>query len=56
MHSGSEQGRLAAVPLDAPELVWGVGIVHRKRKKFNGAARAFLELVGSAGAGDEAGV
>jgi len=43
------QGRLVAIPLDAPELVRPVGIVHRKRKKFNGAARAFLELVSSSG-------
>jgi DNA-binding transcriptional LysR family regulator len=47
MHPEIEQGRLVAVPLHAPELVRPVGIVHRKRKKFNGAARAFLELVGS---------
>jgi len=50
MHAEIEQGRLVAVRLHAPELVRPVGIVHRKRKKFNGAARAFLELVGSAGA------
>jgi DNA-binding transcriptional LysR family regulator len=40
-----EQGRLAAIPLDAPELVRPVGIVHRKRKKFNRAAQSFLELL-----------
>ncbi len=48
MHAEIEQGTLVAVPLHAPELVRPVGIVHRKRKTFNGAARAFLELVGSA--------
>ena len=47
MHAEIDQGRLVAVPLDAPELVRPVGIVHRKRKKFNGAVRAFLELVRS---------
>jgi len=50
MHAEIEQGRLVAIPLHAPELVRPVGIVHRKRKKFNGAARAFLELVASASA------
>ena len=39
------EGRLVAVPLHAPELVRPVGIVHRKRKKLSGAARAFLELL-----------
>jgi len=48
-----EQGRLVAVKLDAPDLVRPVGIVHRKRKKFNRAAQAFLELlVGDGVAGD----
>jgi DNA-binding transcriptional LysR family regulator len=40
-----EQGRLVAVRLDAPELVRPVGIVHRKKKKFNRAAQAFLGLL-----------
>jgi LysR family transcriptional regulator, transcriptional activator of the cysJI operon len=40
-----EQGRLAAVPLHAPDLVRPLGIVHRKRKKFNRATQAFLELL-----------
>lgn len=47
MHTEIEQGRLVAIPLHAPELVRPVGIVHRRRKKFNAAAKAFLELVGS---------
>ena len=38
------QGRLLAIPLDA-ELVRPVGIVHRRRKKFNRAARLFVELL-----------
>lgn len=46
-----KQGRLVAVKLDAPDLVRPVGIVHRKRKKFNRAAQAFLELLVGDGAG-----
>ena len=45
MHAEIEQGRLVAIPLHAPELVRPVGIVHRKRKKFNLAAQAFLNLL-----------
>src|SRR6266571_5068935 len=40
-----EQGRLVAIPLHAPDLVRPVGIVHRKRKRFNRAAQSFLELL-----------
>ena len=40
-----EQGRLAAITLHAPELVRPVGIVHRKKKRFNRAAQSFLELL-----------
>ncbi len=39
------QGRLAAVPLHAPGLVRPIGVVHRRRKKFNAATQAFLELL-----------
>jgi DNA-binding transcriptional LysR family regulator len=39
------QGRLVAVRLHAPDLVRPVGVVHRKRKKLNRAAQAFLELL-----------
>jgi DNA-binding transcriptional LysR family regulator len=39
------QGRIVAVKLDAPDLVRPVGIVHRKRKKFNRASQAFLDLL-----------
>jgi DNA-binding transcriptional LysR family regulator len=45
MQAEVEQGRLAAVRLDAPELARPVGIVHRRRKKFNRAAEAFLEML-----------
>ncbi len=47
-----EQGRLVAIPLHAPELVRPVGIVHRKRKKFNRAAQSFLELLQEAPAAE----
>jgi len=39
------QGRLVAVKLHAPDLVRPVGVVHRKRKRLNRAAQAFLELL-----------
>jgi DNA-binding transcriptional LysR family regulator len=45
MQAEIEQGRLAAVKLHAPKLVRPVGIVHRRRKKFNRAAQVFLELL-----------
>lgn len=45
MQTEIEQGRLVSVPLHAPELLRPVGIVHRKRKKFNLAAQAFLKLL-----------
>jgi LysR family transcriptional regulator, transcriptional activator of the cysJI operon len=45
MQSEIEQGRLISVPLHAPELLRPLGIVHRKRKKFNLAAQAFLKLL-----------
>ena len=40
-----EQGRLISVPLHAPELLRPLGIVHLKRKRFNLAAQAFLNLL-----------
>ena len=45
MQAEIAQGRLVAVKLNAPDLVRPVGIVHRKRKKFNRAAQSFLELL-----------
>jgi DNA-binding transcriptional LysR family regulator len=45
MQADIAQGRLAAVKLNAPELLRPVGIVHRKRKKFNRAAQGFLEML-----------
>jgi len=48
MQTEIAQGRLAAVPLDAPDLVRPVGVVHRRHKKLNRAAEAFLALLMSA--------
>jgi DNA-binding transcriptional LysR family regulator len=45
MRNEIEQGRLKRVRLNAPGLVRPVGVVHRKRKTFNRAARAFLEAL-----------
>jgi DNA-binding transcriptional LysR family regulator len=45
MQAEIQRGRLVSIPLDAPDLVRPVGIVHRKRKKFNRAAQSFLELL-----------
>jgi DNA-binding transcriptional LysR family regulator len=39
------QGRLAAVRLNAPELTRPIGILHRRRKKFNQATQCFLDLL-----------
>jgi DNA-binding transcriptional LysR family regulator len=45
MQAEIERGRLVAVALEAPGLVRPVGIVHRRRKKFNRAAQTFLDLL-----------
>ncbi len=45
MQTEIRQGRLIAIPLRAPELIRPVGIVHRKRKRFNRAVQSFLELL-----------
>ncbi len=45
MQAEIAQGRLVAVKLHAPELVRPLGAIHRKRKKLNRAAQAFLELL-----------
>lgn len=39
------QGRLVLIPLAGPELFRPVGIIHRRRKRFHGAALAFLQLL-----------
>jgi DNA-binding transcriptional LysR family regulator len=40
-----EQGRLVAIPLEGCPLVRPLGIIHRRRKKFNRAIQAFLDLL-----------
>ena len=45
MQAEIAQGRLAALPLHAPELVRPVGVIHLKRKKLTRAAQAFVELL-----------
>ena len=45
MQNEIEQRRLRAVRLDAPGLVRPVGVIHRKRMKFNRAARSFLKTL-----------
>jgi DNA-binding transcriptional LysR family regulator len=45
MKAEIERGRLVAADLEAPGLVRPIGILHRRRKKFNRAAQAFLDLL-----------
>jgi DNA-binding transcriptional LysR family regulator len=40
-----QQGRLVAIPIDAPELYRPLGIIHRRRKQFQPVAQAFLDLL-----------
>lgn len=40
-----QQGRMKAIPLVAPGLFRPLGIIHRRRKKFNRAAQSFLQLL-----------
>jgi LysR family transcriptional regulator, transcriptional activator of the cysJI operon len=53
MQAEIAQGRMVAVKLHAPDLVRPVGVVHRKRKKLNRAAQAFVELLLEQPAGKE---
>ncbi len=45
MNEEIAQGRLVAIPIEAPELYRPLGIIHRKKKKFYPVAQAFLELL-----------
>jgi DNA-binding transcriptional LysR family regulator len=45
MQNEVSQGRLKVIRLEAPGLVRPVGVVHRKRKKFNRASKAFLRAL-----------
>jgi DNA-binding transcriptional LysR family regulator len=40
-----QQGRLIAIPIEAPELYRPLGIIHRRRKRFQRVAQAFLDLL-----------
>ena len=45
MQAEIEQGRLVAVKLNAPGLARPLGIVHRRKKKFNRATEALLGML-----------
>jgi DNA-binding transcriptional LysR family regulator len=45
LHDDIEQGRLVAIPIEGCTLVRPMGIIHRRRKKFNRATQSFLELL-----------
>jgi DNA-binding transcriptional LysR family regulator len=45
MQEEIRQGRLAAIPIAAPELRRPLGIIHRKKKRFHRVAQAFLDLL-----------
>jgi len=45
MQAEIAQGRLVAVKLHAPDLHRPVGVLHRRRKKFNAATQSFLDLL-----------
>ncbi|MBI3679388.1 MAG: LysR family transcriptional regulator [Acidobacteria bacterium] len=44
-----EQGRLVAVPLEAPGLIRPLGIIHLKKKRLNRATHSFLTLLQQTG-------
>ena len=54
LHEEIAQGRLAGIPLEAPGLYRPLGVIHGRRKKFNRATRAFLELLKEQPAEEEA--
>ena len=39
------EGRLAAARMESPGLTRPVGVVHRRHRKLNRAAQAFVELL-----------
>ena len=47
-----EMGRSVAAPMVAPGLERPLGIIYRRRKKFNRATQAFLDLLQKAPAGE----
>jgi DNA-binding transcriptional LysR family regulator len=46
------QGRLVPISIAAPELYRPLGIIHRKKKRFQRVAQAFLDLLTEKPAGD----
>jgi DNA-binding transcriptional LysR family regulator len=47
-----EEGRLVAIPLEGRALVRPLGVIHRRRKKFNRATQAFLNVLWTAAAAE----
>ncbi len=45
IHAELAEGRLAAIPLEAPKLFRPLGIIHRKKKRPHRAAQLFLDLL-----------
>ncbi len=45
LHDDLAKGRLVAIPLDGCSLVRPIGVIHRRRKKFNRAMQGFLDLL-----------
>ena len=45
IHAELADGRLAAVPLEAPKLFRPLGIIHRRKKRLHRAAQLFLDLL-----------
>ncbi|MGH9614467.1 MAG: LysR family transcriptional regulator substrate-binding protein, partial [Bryobacteraceae bacterium] len=45
MHSEVAQGRMIPIPFSGAGLFRPLGIIHRRRKRFQRAAQAFLELL-----------
>ncbi len=53
MRAEIAQGRLVAVKLNSPGITRPIGVVHRRRKKFNAATQSFLDLLLSSEAPQE---
>jgi DNA-binding transcriptional LysR family regulator len=45
MFDEMQQGRLVAIPIEAPELYRPLGIIHRRRKRFARVTQEFLNLL-----------
>jgi len=51
-----QQGRLVAIPIASGDLYRPLGVIHRKKKRFNPVALAFLDLLREKPAGEFRGV